>query len=568
VKSSPTVESIPKMAIDTEQHEQLQIASALNVASEIAQRYQLSSLQPLIQSCRQLAERDELSVAVIGRFKAGKSSFLNHLLEREVLPVGVVPVTTVVTEIGYGPQEKATVHFVKGDMKVVPLDDVRSFIAENENPGNRKGVSTVAIELPELAQLSALRFVDIPGLESTFAHNTETALNWLPRTGLALVAVSVDPPLSQHDIAVITSLYEYTPKVSLLLTKVDLLNQAEQQEVLAFVREQLKTTFESAPEVFPYSIKAGYEHLKAGIKNELIGTLLADFQGQRSAVLYRKLETVMSECHDYLTLALKSAESIDSEREALKRQVLGEKDVVDDLKAALRLIVQQTAARVRAGVAKRLENHRSELQRTLLAELSLTFPDWSRSLAFALKSYDGWLNRELAEELAAVSAAERKNLLAPLDKLEGQVFRSLQNFRDRLSDQVMRAFGVPLRTTEQEIELSEPHTPDIHIGRVFDRNWELLSPVLPMAVVGPLVQRHFTGRLPYMIEKNLSRLATQWDESIRAAMADLLTEAHRRIDEFAAVISSLISTATHDAPRIREALDRLNSAWQGSENNR
>ncbi len=117
------------MAIDTEQHEQLQIAGALNVASDIAHRYQLSSLQPLIQSCRQLADRDEISVAVIGRFKAGKSSFLNNFLEREVLPVGVVPVTTVVTEIGYGPEEKATVHFLKGDMKVVPLGEVRSFIA-------------------------------------------------------------------------------------------------------------------------------------------------------------------------------------------------------------------------------------------------------------------------------------------------------------------------------------------------------------------------------------------------------------------------------------------------------
>ncbi len=71
-----------EMAIDTEQHEQLQIAGALNVASDIAHRYQLSSLQPLIQSCRQLADRDEISVAVIGRFKAGKSSFLNHFLDR------------------------------------------------------------------------------------------------------------------------------------------------------------------------------------------------------------------------------------------------------------------------------------------------------------------------------------------------------------------------------------------------------------------------------------------------------------------------------------------------------
>ena len=401
------------MTIDTEHDEQMEHDGLLSVASDIAVRYQLSSIQPLIESSRELTERDELSIAVVGRFKAGKSSFLNHFLEREVLPVGVVPVTTAVTEISYGPKEEATVHFLKGEMEVVGLDEIRSFIAESENPGNRKGVSIVAIELPNLAQFRALRFVDMPGLESTFAHNTETALNWLPKVGLALVAISVDQPLSQHDIALLKSLYEYTPKVSILLTKVDLLTEVEQQEVLAFVSERLKETFKLAPEIFPYSIRPGYEHLRAGIKNDLIETLLVEFDEQHDAVLDRKLETVLRESHDYLRLALRSAESIESERQVLKHQVLGENEVLDDLKSELRLIVHDTAAGARADIAKRLDSHRSELERRLLSELSSTFPSWTSSFAFALNSYESWLDRVLAEELAAVSAAEQKNLRRP-----------------------------------------------------------------------------------------------------------------------------------------------------------
>ncbi len=548
------------MAIDTEQHEQFEGDGLLSVASDLAERYQLASIQPLIESIRELAERDELSVAVAGRFKAGKSSFLNHFLERDILPVGVIPVTTVVTEISFGPKEKATVHFLQGENEVVALDEVRSFVAESENPGNRKDVSTVSIELPELAHFRALRFVDMPGLESTFAHNTETALNWLPKVGLAIVAVSVDPPLSQHDIALLRSLHEYTPKVSILLTKVDLLTEIEQQEVLTFVNERLKEALTSAPEVFPYSIRPGYEHLRSGIKSDLIGTLLAEFKDQRESVLNRKLETVLSECQDYLTFALRSAESIASERDVLKRRVLGEKQVLDDLKSQLRLVVQYAAAGNRTEIAKRLDSHRSKLERKLASGLDSNFQSWTRSFAFALDSYQLWLDRALAEELAAISSMERKNFLVSLDQLKNQVFRSLQDFRDGLSDQAMRSFGVPLRTTEQEIRLREPHTPDIHIGRVFDRNWELLSPVLPMSIVGPLVLRHFTDRLPYMIEKNSSRLTTQWDESIRGAINELLSESHRRIDELVATVEHLISTASNDAPRIREDLERVQSA--------
>ena len=52
-------------------------------------------------------EQDEIGVAVLGRFKAGKSSFLNDFLGRGILPVGV-PVTAVVTEIRYGAREQGT----------------------------------------------------------------------------------------------------------------------------------------------------------------------------------------------------------------------------------------------------------------------------------------------------------------------------------------------------------------------------------------------------------------------------------------------------------------------------
>src|SRR5437660_4792524 len=173
---------------------------ALKLASEIGERYQLPSLRPLIDSSRALALRDELSVAVIGRFKAGKSSFLNHFLERDLLPVGVTPVTAVVTEIGYGEDERATVHYLDGRAEVVTLDRIRYFIAESDNPENVKRVSVLKIELPELAQMRTLRFVDMPGLESALVHNTEAALKWLPNVSLALIAVSVDPPLSQQDI--------------------------------------------------------------------------------------------------------------------------------------------------------------------------------------------------------------------------------------------------------------------------------------------------------------------------------------------------------------------------------
>ena len=85
-------------------------------------------------------------------------------------------------------------------------------------------MAAIKVELPCLAGFRGLTFVDTPGLESVLAHDTDASMRWLPNIGLALVAVSVDPPLSQRDIELLRKLYKYTPNVSILLTKVDLLD--------------------------------------------------------------------------------------------------------------------------------------------------------------------------------------------------------------------------------------------------------------------------------------------------------------------------------------------------------
>jgi GTP-binding protein EngB required for normal cell division len=532
----------------------------IEMTAETARRYRISALEPLLASCRAAATQKEISVAVLGRFKAGKSSFLNHLFCRDLLPVGVVPVTAVVTEIEYGPKEKAVIHFLDGHAEQSSVDSIRQFIAESENPDNAKGVDTVKVEAPWLDSLRGLRFVDTPGLESALAHNTEASLRWLPNVGLALVAVGIDTPLSQHDIELLESLRQYTPNISILLTKADLLDEAERAEVLIFVRERLARAGLDTSQILFYSVRPGYEQLKARVEEDLLRKNLADFERQRRAIIERKLETALGECADYLTLALASAETADEERDTLSRQVVGEKEVVDEVKAEIRLVVRRETGGARARTLQLLNKHQTELEERLHEALRAEFPNWSRSLEFALQSYEAWLQRSLTEELLTISRTHRAEFLAPLEKVRRQVFRHLQSFRDQLSERTVRAFGVPLRTTEIELEIEEPVAPDIRIGKVFDRSWESISAITPMWLVKGVIARRFGSRLAWMVEKNLSRLTTQWSESVNAAGAAIEREAERRLDELLATVTQLIASGANEARQIRADLARINSA--------
>src|ERR1022692_2201754 len=175
----------------------------------------------LLESCRASARAETLNIAVFGRFKAGKSSFLNHLLGASLLPAGVIPVTSVITGIEFGPEERAEVRFLDGHAEPISLEQIADYVSEKANPGNTKQVASVHLEVPAMERYRGICFVDTPGLDSVFEHNPEASTEWLPNTGLALVAVGVDPPLSHHDIELIRNLSRFTPNISVLLTKVD-----------------------------------------------------------------------------------------------------------------------------------------------------------------------------------------------------------------------------------------------------------------------------------------------------------------------------------------------------------
>lgn len=89
-------------------------------------------------------------MAVLGKFKPGKSSFLNSLAGGEILPVGVIPSTAVVTELYRAPEPTASVRLLEGGTRPVPVDAIADYVAEEKNPGNVRGAAAVDAALARM----------------------------------------------------------------------------------------------------------------------------------------------------------------------------------------------------------------------------------------------------------------------------------------------------------------------------------------------------------------------------------------------------------------------------------
>jgi hypothetical protein len=177
--------------------------------------------------------------------------------------------------------------------------------------------------------------------------------------------------------------------------------------------------------------------------------------------------------------------------------------------------------------------------------------------------FDEWLRAGVTREMAALSRQHRGDFLEPARRASRQLSQCLQDFRNRLAKQTLEALGVPVETTQAELATQEPRSPDIRVGRIFDHNWELLSLVARMSLLQGAVKRHFERRVADVVFMNLSRLASQWEETAAAALLILEKDSIARLDTLIATIEKLIASAGQDAPRIREDLNRLHALTIG-----
>jgi len=535
-------------------------ADILNRVTVLANELKLANLQPQIAACRNQLHtgNDGMDVAVFGRFKAGKSSFLNRLVNRDVLPVGVVPLTAVITRLRFGADDRATVTFLDGATRDISLEEIHFYVGENENPANRKKVAAVEVELPELKPFAPLQFVDTPGLGSAFAHNTEAALHWLPNVGAALVAVSSDAPLSERDLALIEDLRRHTPKIVLLLTKADLLTEAQRAEVLAFVREQCRRQWQAELPVFFYSNRPALEKFKLELNERLLLPLLQNRGETAGQILRHKLASLVARTLDYARVALAAATQAESSRAALRRKLAEERRQFDLFREELQVLSRQWSARALDHSLARLEPTQQALQIEITGALRAQFSRWPSRLPPLLRVWRNWHQNFLTQELTEISRAEKAAFLEPLQRVEQHLVRALQAFQHRLADCVQAALGVALAPHDMVLEVPEPAAPPIDIGYV-DAAFSLISPFIPMSLFRPAIERSLSRKSRWEIQKNLSRLAADWRDRVAAGINELTRQAEQQAWNELTTLEQMLAQTQSPAPRLCRMIADLES---------
>jgi GTP-binding protein EngB required for normal cell division len=220
-------------------------------------------------ACHELIVRlaeDRFNLAVLGQFKRGKSSLMNAVIGRDLLPTGVLPLTSAITVLRFGPQERLVIYREGSRFtEEAPAWRLAEYVTEKGNPGNRMKIKAAHLELPLELLRRGLEFVDTPGVGSAIEANTATTYGFLPQCDAVVLVTSVETPLTKAELEFVARIREHVRKVFFVLNKMDLLAGAERDEVLRFVSDTLRAhTGEQAIRLFPLSSRLGLAAKMAG----------------------------------------------------------------------------------------------------------------------------------------------------------------------------------------------------------------------------------------------------------------------------------------------------------------
>jgi len=202
----------------------------------------LPSFAEEIDTIANESTRQKFTVAVVGEFSRGKSTFINRMFGRDLLPVANMPTTAMLTRIRYSKKEALTIYNADTKQKhTLPLvqDSWDDYIAD-DNGNDPNGVAFVGIDFPWLK--NGIEIIDTPGAGDLEARRAAIIGDALNGSDSAIITISAEVAMSMSEKLFIEErlISKKTPYLMLIITKLDRIDVSQRNSIIDFVKEKLK----------------------------------------------------------------------------------------------------------------------------------------------------------------------------------------------------------------------------------------------------------------------------------------------------------------------------------------
>ncbi len=254
---------------------------------EIATQHGLVEFLPALQAIFRESQRHSCEVVVFGKEDAGKSSLINRLANRDLLPAGSKHLLGLPIRVTNGAEAELRVTF-PDHVASNPLARLVDFAGEQENPGNLKRVVALDILAPCKRLLAGFTFVEHPGMAASAVGELKASGNFLPEADVALLLIDARTSICAEEMGLLHALAAAATPAFVLLSRCDLLADQEVERRQAEVIKAISAQGVSVTDVAPIGIGGGWAGvLDAWFEKAVAPFLRQSMEGMADSVEYK-----------------------------------------------------------------------------------------------------------------------------------------------------------------------------------------------------------------------------------------------------------------------------------------
>ncbi len=167
---------------------------------EFSQELSLNKSIELIDDVLARVENKSFSLAIVGEFKRGKSTFINALLGKDILPSDILPCSATLNRVRYGITPSVKVIYKNGREDEVGIDKLKDYVTKltPEAEETAANIKEAIVSYPVHYCQNNVDIIDTPGLNDD-TNMTEVTLSVLPEVDAAIMVIMAQSPFSEYE---------------------------------------------------------------------------------------------------------------------------------------------------------------------------------------------------------------------------------------------------------------------------------------------------------------------------------------------------------------------------------